>query len=541
MEFLRKIYPYRVWIFFAMAVCMAFIHNDHISLWDQDEGAYAGFGKNMAETGDCLIPDFFWSDVHRKPPLHFWNISLSMLLFGVNEFAVRFSSAIFIVLTYALMYFGGKSLWGEKIALLSAVIVSTTFLVSSLAKVAVTDATLLFFTTGCAFALIHTLEKPSIKWTLFFWFCFAMALLTKGPPIIIFTGGMGLILLILHPDRKHIIRLHPWLFLPIALLPLMIWGYFAWQQDGGEFITWMLDFYIFKRVGTKVIGQTAPPGVHLLGIMGFFLLWLMFIPGALQRVVRDIFRDKGTGLLLASWFVAAWLIYEFSLSKLPAYVIGAHVPLAIMIARMVWQSYKEETRPHRLWAIIHFVLVGILIAGLIIAPVILQMPGGMQWTFGITGAGLMAAMAWVIFQFRKKSFFPALTGFNLLFMLSVTVILLPQIDPLKNSTERVGEYVAAHANPESEIIIANNFGKPPSLPFYLSLHFANIREVYHYDDLRQAFQDDPPTVLILDLPFKERFEKDFGKVSFEQITSFSVDRKGRADYYILFNEKGRMK
>ncbi len=48
---------------------------DTTPLWDQDEAAYAGFAHQMLATGDWRLPGFAWSEVHRKPPLHFWLIA----------------------------------------------------------------------------------------------------------------------------------------------------------------------------------------------------------------------------------------------------------------------------------------------------------------------------------------------------------------------------------------------------------------------------------------------------------------------------------
>ena len=63
----------RAWLFFAGAF-LAFnllLYNDAISLWDEDEAAYAGFAQQMLDSGDWVNPAYQWSSIHRKPPLHF--------------------------------------------------------------------------------------------------------------------------------------------------------------------------------------------------------------------------------------------------------------------------------------------------------------------------------------------------------------------------------------------------------------------------------------------------------------------------------------
>jgi len=46
-----------VWLVFIIILFMLLVNNG-LTLWDQDEAAYAGFGKRMLETGDWLIPNF---------------------------------------------------------------------------------------------------------------------------------------------------------------------------------------------------------------------------------------------------------------------------------------------------------------------------------------------------------------------------------------------------------------------------------------------------------------------------------------------------
>ena len=166
------------------------IHNESVSLWGQDEAAYAGFSERMVSTGNWLIPEFTWAKIHRKPPLHFWNIALTSKVFGMNEFSVRFPSAFFIFLTLIFLYRGTRAFLDQRTAFLSSVILGTSLFVISLAKISVTDGTLLFFSTVCAGLMISQLYSPHWKNVFFFWLSFVLALLVKGPPIVIFIGAV---------------------------------------------------------------------------------------------------------------------------------------------------------------------------------------------------------------------------------------------------------------------------------------------------------------------------------------------------------------
>ncbi|MDF2437332.1 MAG: hypothetical protein K0Q95_1708 [Bacteroidota bacterium] len=527
--------------YFLLLALILFANNGNVSLWDQDEAAYAGFANEMIKSGNWLIPDFMWSEIHRKPPLHFWNICLSYKVFGINEFSVRFPSAVFLFSTYLLTYLAGTPLFGRKNAFLATVVLSTSLFIPSLAKISVTDATLLFFSTVCAYALLNIIQKKSIKWTLAFWFAFAMGVLTKGPPIILFTGVFVILLFIFHPNRKNLFSTHPWFFLPLACLPLFLWGYFVSKKDGGVFISWMIDWYILKRVNSSVLGQTGPPGTHLLSIFVFFIPYLMFLPKAFWNAVRGIFlKDKGINFLLSTWFISGWFLYEWSPSKLPAYVIAAHVPFAILIAKEILNAIEKKFLPNKGLIIANFLLIAIVFAALIVAPHFLKVSSSVTIAFTIAGVILLLSLSSIIYFKRRIHFLKLLLGCNILFQVLVWVFLLPKADSLKDGSKRVANYAIQSAIPESTVLIGNTVGHPPSLPFYLKLNFGNVKEETNVETLISKYQSNSPNVLILNSEQKEESEKRIPGIVFKEVKSMLTDRDAKASYYVAVNPSAKI-
>ncbi|MGB0564895.1 MAG: ArnT family glycosyltransferase, partial [Spirulinaceae cyanobacterium] len=78
---------------------LLFWRNGAIALWDQDEAAYAGFALRMVRTGDWLLPNFTWSAVHQKPPLHFWAIATAYQALGISEFTTRLPGSLAVLAT----------------------------------------------------------------------------------------------------------------------------------------------------------------------------------------------------------------------------------------------------------------------------------------------------------------------------------------------------------------------------------------------------------------------------------------------------------
>ena len=538
MNFLKKYYLHIACI---CILIIAFAHNWSISLWDQDEAAYAGIAKNMVETNNWLIPEFMWSEIHRKPPLHFWDIAISYNIFGINEFAVRFPSTIFILLTYFFVFYWGKKIFSGNTSLVGTLVLSTTLLVPVLAKVSVTDATLLFFSTLAALSVIRLLQERSLKFTLIFWFAFAGALLIKGPPIIIFTGIFVVLLFIFHPGRKNLLRLHPWFFLPIAIAPLFLWGYLTTLRDGGAFVNWMYDWYIAKRVGGSVLGQSGPPGMHAALITGFFIPYFMFLPKAFWNGIIGIKKKEKEDLLLGAWFVAGWLIYEFSPSKLPAYCIVAHVPLALLIGKRILHYTKENSTPNKALQGVQFTLLVLITTALSVASFVMDLSLSLKITLITFNAVMILGIVMVMRLREKIPFSYSIIGLNFVFLFVITVVILPQIDVFKDAPRRVAYYVKENANPESHVVLANKKGSPPSLPFYHSLYFDEISDEEDFIQLIDFYYSPNPYVLVLNLDLKEQFEAHDPSLEFEEISAFYVDRKGLAAYYVLMNQSATVK
>ncbi|GAF03678.1 ArnT family glycosyltransferase [Saccharicrinis fermentans] len=78
--------------------------NAVLPLMDKTEARYAEIARLMYETNNWITPQIdygvpFWA----KPPLNTWLSALSMNIFGVNEFAVRFPAFLLSVLVVFLL------------------------------------------------------------------------------------------------------------------------------------------------------------------------------------------------------------------------------------------------------------------------------------------------------------------------------------------------------------------------------------------------------------------------------------------------------
>lgn len=416
---------------------------DSTPLWDQDEAAYAGFAHQMAATGDWRMPSFAWSEVHRKPPLHFWLIASASELIGERLLAVRLPGMLSVLGSCALIARWGAGVFGAAVSKRAALMLLTS-LAMVVGKIGITDGPLLLAQTAAALALLNHLTAPHLRWCLALWGASAAALLIKGPPVLILIGGMGGLLLLLHPGRKRLLL--PLLGMPLAAIPLVAWGWHAWGVDGGESIRWMLDFYILDRAsGGTALGQTGPPGFYLLTMLLLLFPWGWRLPGALLGMAK---ARSPEALILASWMAAGWWFYELIPSKLPAYALGAYPALVFAMARFEgprWANRLGGGLTALVGVGLSAGLIGLAVAegaaAIAVPGVVLAVLGAAAWrrpSVRLTLAPLTLALIWLA--------------------------ALPALRPSLFLTADVAGAAIAIGRP---VVIAENY-RLPSLPYYLS-------------------------------------------------------------------------
>src|SRR5437588_7457215 len=112
------------------------------SLWDIDEGNNAEAAREMMESEDWVVPKFNYQLRVDKPALLYWLQIGAYRLFGINEFAARFPSALAALLALFLTYELGRRMFGAPAGLLAGVMIGSTTLFCAAAYFANPDALL---------------------------------------------------------------------------------------------------------------------------------------------------------------------------------------------------------------------------------------------------------------------------------------------------------------------------------------------------------------------------------------------------------------
>jgi 4-amino-4-deoxy-L-arabinose transferase-like glycosyltransferase len=431
----------------------------------------------MLESGDWITPEFYWSDVHRKPPLHFWLIALSYSVFGYGEWAVRLPALLSMLGVLLLVWHQVRLDFGDRAARLAILLVAGNLLLGVYSRMSVTDAPLLFFQTGAAISMLRFAKTPGVRWAIAHAVFLALGLLQKGPAMLIFSGMLGVAFLIFWPAGRKLLRLSFMSWQILAFIPLIAWGYAAWQQDDGVMIRWMLDWYVLNRVGGSVFGQTGPPGYHLAIIGASFLILLPLFVRLLTRLPY-YFRESATRPYVL-WLLAAWIPFELTASKLPSYALGAYPAIAILLAvsfadiSVIWRKVASA------WTILLPIVLAIL-CWVIEA-------GNYSKILDIVPFLLMAfsiKTAW--FLLVKSSHFTEIvawfyTGFTAFLMFVFTLILSDVFSLMPRVSQTLEEYGSTH------IVIEKSLYYYPSLPLYALWH-AKPQRLELDDDMAQRME-----------------------------------------------------
>lgn len=109
--------------FLAITIMMSKL--DQYGLANYDDAFYAQKAKEILATGDWFTMHYNHIPAFENPPFFMWLVALSFKIFGINEYAARFPSALMGVGSVILLYLCTKWLTRDSIAaLFSATVLS---------------------------------------------------------------------------------------------------------------------------------------------------------------------------------------------------------------------------------------------------------------------------------------------------------------------------------------------------------------------------------------------------------------------------------
>lgn len=339
-----------------LGLLLAFSFQGSRGLWETDEGRYTQVGLQMLRMNDWLTPHRHHHRIHpTKPPLTYWAIASSVRTFGYSEWAVRLPNALAFTATLLLIFLIGTR-WLPLLPGLPAVIYGTMAVPFFANNWVSTDTLLGFFETlGVASFIawrwpgassLQARHYGSHGWLLLMWAAFGLAFLTKGPP-----GLLPLAALVgfsLHDGGWPALRrLLPWGgLLAFAVVGLSWYLLVAIENPG--LLAYLVRDEVINRVASDDFGHFPDwwGGLYVYGSVLLLGTLPWIVPGILARPHRDgpSFasepHDPARARLLGWWLLLPLAIFLLSRSRLPLYILPLLVPVALILARRLYQRRR---------------------------------------------------------------------------------------------------------------------------------------------------------------------------------------------------------
>jgi 4-amino-4-deoxy-L-arabinose transferase-like glycosyltransferase len=341
-----------------------------LPLIDRDEPRFAEASREMIERADYIVPYFNNQLRLDKPPLAYWAQVASYRVFGENDFAARFPSAVAAALTAVLIFAWGTRTGGNALGWWAAIIFTLSLQTFVHAKAAVADMWLVFFMTTAHWSGFELLrdgatssskrptrnvqrrtsnqEAAVSKSFLVFYLSLALGFLAKGPIAWTPLLTVGVMIFIVH-DLRLTRRFKFVRGISLTLAVVALWGVPALIQTHGEFFTVGIGRHVIGRSFATMEGHGANSlGMYLLLLPFYFVtVFVSFFPWSIKLpwLIGRLWRRRKAGVDAPAYsgnFIDAYLlagigiifvIFTLIKTKLPHYTLPVFPLLALLLAR----------------------------------------------------------------------------------------------------------------------------------------------------------------------------------------------------------------
>ena len=319
---------------------------------DRDESRFAQATAQMIESGDYVVIRCQEDPRFKKPIGIHWLQAVSVRALSEPEarqiWPYRIPSIVGAMLAAAACAWGAAAFFGGRAGLLAGAMLGASFLLSTEAFIAKTDAALAGATTLALAALGRLYAARNggppasrgVVWT--FWGALAAAILIKGPVALLVAAlTMGSLALW---DRKAgwLAGLKWWWGLIIVAAVVGPWAGAVTVATDGGFWSEAVGSDLAPKLAGGQETHGAPPGYHALLTPILAFPMTLLLPAAAVTAWR---RRAEPGVRFAvAWLVPAWIAFELLPTKLPHYLLPAYAPLAWLAARALAEPVLGAAR-----------------------------------------------------------------------------------------------------------------------------------------------------------------------------------------------------
>jgi 4-amino-4-deoxy-L-arabinose transferase-like glycosyltransferase len=242
----------------------------------------------------------------------------------------------------------GAALFGARSGFIAGAILGTTFLLSTEAGIAKTDAMLCAAVTvamcglGRIYLAARAGEAPRRPHKLMFWLGLGLSILIKGPIGLVVVAPAMLALSLWDRDVTWLRRLGWGWGLALVALVVGPWAIAITIATDGGFWREAIVGDLAPKVAGGDEGHGVPPGFYALIAPLLFFPATLLLPAALSTGWHR--RAEPAIRFLVCWLVPAWLIFELTPTKLAHYTLPTFGALALLVAAALTQPIGRVSR-----------------------------------------------------------------------------------------------------------------------------------------------------------------------------------------------------
>jgi 4-amino-4-deoxy-L-arabinose transferase-like glycosyltransferase len=321
-------------------------------LIEPDEGRNAEVAREMAATNDYVLPHLNGLPYLDKPVLFFAAVATAIEIFGVNEFAARFSSLLLGLATAALTGWFAFRFWGRDEGVVAATATATAPLALGLSRIVIMDTMLSFFVVLALVSFFLAVESrtsvpseaptrsPWWVWTLIAWTAMGLGVLTKGPV------AFAVPLLVAAPyaiwRRSSLSVWHP--LGPVLMLAVALPWVWAVSREIPNFLHYVVVTETWARMTTDELRRTEPVWFFIPVLLAGAFPWsIVALSNFRSKRIPERSADRRLRLYLLLWLVVPLIFFSLSRGKQEQYMLPLVPAVALLVASQ-WTGRLKGVR-----------------------------------------------------------------------------------------------------------------------------------------------------------------------------------------------------
>ena len=315
-------------------------------LHDPSESRYAVMAKNMAATGDFMVPRFTHEGVYQsfdgKPPLFFQLAGRACQIFGIGEFAVRLPSFLAGLAILLMLGYAARRLLSGRVAAAAVLLTAMNPVFYVFMGLSLTDTLLAACIDGAVLAFALCLASADRTEQRLFglagFAALALGMLTKGP-VAILMAGEGLFFFVLVGKRWRALGAVPWVTGTLLFLAIALPWFLQMQRLNPDFFRYFFVEENFHRFTGAYQDRYGSGHVTFRGVA---VLWMIvlnlpaLLTGLATAVAAGWKKVPGFGreplVSLSLWSVIGMTLFWLPSDKALIYYLLPTIPFGSVLA-----------------------------------------------------------------------------------------------------------------------------------------------------------------------------------------------------------------